>query len=147
MEKFKDILLVHHLNQMEQSKKLDEVEEKNQNDSRDTRILRKVEAEYRIARSAADAKLKESLRRLKLYNNQKRDPKKVGDALLFTVMQTMVAALYDDTLSVEFIGRSPGDEDSGESLTHLARYDYEVMEMPQLKYYWLWDTCFSARVL
>lgn len=130
---------------MEQNKNLDKVEKGTERTSRDKDLLRKVEAEYRVARSAADAKLTESLRRLKLYNNQKRDPKKVGDPLLFTVMQTMVAALYDDALSVEFIGRSPGDEDSGDNLTHMARYDYELMEMPQLKYHWIWDTCFFGK--
>ncbi|SCB55045.1 hypothetical protein GA0061098_103419 [Bradyrhizobium shewense] len=39
------------------------------------------------------------LKRLKLYNNQARDESKVGAPLLFTVFQTVFAALYDDRLS------------------------------------------------
>lgn len=141
---------------MKKNNSLDKVEKKESedlvnevdeelNEDRDKELLRKVEIEYRLAKSAADSKLEESLKRLKLYNNQKRDKKKVGDPLLFSVMQTVVAALYDDTLSVEFVGRSPGDEDSGDNLTHMARYDHEIMEKAQLDYFWIWDACFFGK--
>jgi hypothetical protein len=67
------------------------------------------------------------LKRLKIYN-QARDESKVGDPLLFTVFQTVFAALYDDRLSVVFEGNDEGDTDTAENLTDLAEHDYRVMQ-------------------
>jgi hypothetical protein len=85
------------------------------------------------------------LKRLKLYNNQARDESKVGDPLLFTVFQTVFAALYDDRLSVVFEGNDEGDTDTAENLTDLAEHDYRVMQKDEADYDWIWDACFFGR--
>ena len=85
--------------------------------------------------------------RLKLYSNQKRDKKAVGDPLLFTIHQTVLASLYDDKLEVEFLPEGEGDEDTADNLTLMAGYDYNVMQKMLIDYEWNWDAGFFGRGL
>lgn len=106
------------------------------------KILAHLEPEYQLDFEHTQTKRTESLKRLKLYNNQKRDSSKVGDPLLFTVFQTVLASLYDDKLSVGFMGREEGDDEVAENLTGLAEYDYDQMGKDEMDYDWDWDACF-----
>lgn len=108
-------------------------------------LLRQVEAERTLCDDPTWRN--KQLKRLKLYNNQARDPSKVGDPLLFTVFQTVFAALYDDRLSVEFEGNEEGDTDTAENLTDLAEHDYRIMQKDEADYEWDWDACFFGRGL
>jgi hypothetical protein len=85
--------------------------------------------------------------RLKLYNNQKRDKSAVGDPLMFTIIQTVLASLYDDRLQVAFKPRESGDDDTAENLDNLAIYDYDEMQKDIVDYTWDWDTLFFGRGL
>jgi hypothetical protein len=85
--------------------------------------------------------------RLKVYNNQKRDKEAIGDPLLFTIHQTVLASLYNDRLNVNFEGRESGDEETAENLNSLAIYDYDEMEKDILDYEWDWDASFFGRGL
>lgn len=116
-------------------------------DDEQDKLIKHVEAEYQVAWNHTSSKRTESLRRLKLYNNQKRDPSKVGDPLLFTVFQTVLASLYDDKLAVTFMGREEGDDETAENLTGNAEYDNELMEKDELDYEWDWDAMFFGRGL
>ena len=112
------------------------------------RILRQIEEEYQLALSFNEAKRTLMLNRLKLYNNQRRDNDKVGDPLLFTVFNTIHAALYDDRLMANWRGRSgQGDEEVEENLNALTEYDYDLMEKSELDYMWNWDAEFFGRGL
>src|SRR3990167_654507 len=62
------------------------------------RIVRQANEEYDVCFPYVDAKRKQNLQRLRLFNNQRRDPGSVGDTLLFTVFMTIHAALYDDRM-------------------------------------------------
>lgn len=108
-------------------------------------LIEQIENEYQIAWELYEPKRAEWLRRLKLYNNQKREKGKVGDPLLFTIFQTVLAALYEDRLAVIFGGREEGDDDTAENLNGMAEYDYNLMEKDVLDYEWDWDTLFFAR--
>ena len=110
-------------------------------------IIRQVQREFNLGWELTAAKNKESLRRLKLYNNQRRDKSKVGDPLLFTVFNTVLATLYEDTLGVEFQGNEEGDENVAENLNGLAKHDHKVMEKDEIDYEWDWDACFFGRGL
>ncbi|NQT58693.1 MAG: hypothetical protein HQ557_06895, partial [Bacteroidetes bacterium] len=85
--------------------------------------------------------------RLKLYNNQKRDKKAVGDTTLFSIHQTVLASLYVDQLTVEFGGKEEGDDETAENLDAIAKTDYVDMEKDQIDYDWDWDTLFFGRGL
>ena len=50
--------------------------------------------EFNLCWSHTQSKRTESLKRLKLFNNQKRDKAAVGDPLLFTVFQTVLAEVF-----------------------------------------------------
>ena len=110
-------------------------------------LIDQVEAEYQLAWWFMKPKLDEWGVRLKLYNNQKRDKESIGDPLLFTIHQTVLASLYSDRLGVDFLGREEGDEETAENLNALAGYDYDEMEKDILDYEWDWDSSFFGRGL
>ena len=111
------------------------------------RILNQVENEFQLCWEYTQDKRKEQLRRLKLYNNQKRQPAKVGDPLLFSVFNTVLASLYDDVLTSRFEGREEGDEETAENLTATAKFDHNLMRKNELDYEWIWDAGFFSRGL
>src|SRR5438067_78291 len=53
---------------------------------------------------------------LKLYINQRKNPKKVGDTLMFSTHQTILASLYKDRLDAEWMWREEEDIDRAEEL-------------------------------
>lgn len=110
-------------------------------------LIKQVESEYNLSYWFMKPKWDEWKLRLKLYNNQKRDKSAVGDPLLFTIHQTVLASLYDDRLMVAFEPRESGDEDVTENLTDLAEYDYAEMQKDVVDYVWDWDTSFFGRGL
>jgi len=85
--------------------------------------------------------------RLKLYNNQKRDKSSVGDTTMFTIMQTVLASLYEDRLSSVFAGREEGDEETADNLDAMAEFDYDEMGKAELDYELDFDTCFFGHGL
>ncbi len=110
-------------------------------------LVKQVQSEYLIAYNYMKPKIDEWSVRLKLYNNQKRDKEAIGDPLLFTSMQTVLASLYSDRLGVDFLGRESGDEETAENLGSLAEYDYDQMSKDIIDYDWDFDTCFFGRGL
>jgi len=108
-------------------------------------LAKQCEAEYSMSWKHQKPKKDEAEVRLKLYNNQKRDKKAVGDTTLFTIHQTVLASLYIDRLSATFSGREEGDEETGDNLDAMAKFDYEEMEKDILDYEWDWDAGFFGR--
>lgn len=108
-------------------------------------LQKQCEAEYQLAWKHQKPKKDEAEVRLRLYNNQKRDKKAVGDTTMFTIHQTVLASLYIDRLSASFLGREEGDEETGDNLDAMAKFDYEEMEKDILDYEWDWDTGFFGR--
>lgn len=112
------------------------------------RIIRQVEEEYQLAFRYNQSKRATILSRLKLYNNQRRNLDAVGDPLMFTVFNTIHAALYDDHLSQTWEGRGgESDSDVEENLNVLSDFDNDVMGMDELTYFWNWDAEFTGRGL
>ena len=105
-------------------------------------IIDQVQREYELCWEFLRPKLEEWLTRLTIYNNQKRDKKKIGDPLLFTVFQTLLASLYNDTLGVKFLPREEGDVDRSENNNELAKFDYREMQKSEMDYEWDWDALF-----
>ena len=111
------------------------------------RLIQQIEKEYQLSWDHMKPKWDEWELRLKLYNNQKRDKEAVGDPLLFTIQQTVLASLYADRLTATFEAREDGDEDRAEITTSLAEFDYDEMEKDEIDYMWDWDTLFFGRGL
>lgn len=130
------------------SKELSLEEKNNVNSTRNfKKLIDQVNSEYRISYDFMRPKWDEWGLRLKLNNNQKRDKSAVGDPLMFTIHQTVLASLYDDSLSVNFDPREAGDEETAENLNDLAEYDHEEMEKDIIDYTWDWDASFFGRGL
>lgn len=110
-------------------------------------LIEQIKVEYKLAWWFMKPKIDEWALRLKLYNNQKRDKEAIGDPLLFTIHQTVLASLYNDRLSVDFSGRESGDEEVAENLNSLAEFDYDDMCKNELDYDWDWDASFFGRGL
>lgn len=105
------------------------------------------EAEYDLAWKHQKPKKDVAEVRLKLYNNQKRDAKSVGDTTLFTIHQTVTASLYVDRLDAEWEAKEEGDEGVAENLDALSKNDYDDMEKDIIDYNWIWDAGFFGRGL
>jgi hypothetical protein len=110
-------------------------------------LIKQIQAEYSLSWWYMKPKIDEWAARLKLYNNQKREKEAIGDPLLFTIHQTVLASLYSDRLSVDFLGREEGDEEVAENLNSMAEFDYDEMEKEVLDYSWIWDATFFGRGL
>lgn len=115
------------------------------NSGEQQKILSQIDEEFILCHSFAKEKRTESLKRLKLYNNQRRDKSAVGDPLLFTIFQTVLAALYDDKLTATWMGREEGDSEQAENWNALSEFDHEAMEKDVLDYEWDWDAAFFGR--
>src|SRR3972149_6735476 len=110
-------------------------------------LQKQCAAEYDLAWKHQKPKKDEAEVRLKLYNNQKRDKKAVGDTTMFTIHQTILASLYVDKLTAIFGAKEEGDEDTAENLNAFAENDYDEMEKDILDFGCDWDTCFFGRGL
>ena len=108
-------------------------------------IVKQVDSEFILCEEYNKAKRAESLKRLKLFNNQKRDKSAVGDPLFFTVFQTVLAELYEDRLMSAAEGAEEGDEEAAESITAMMEFDSKAMEKSKDDYEWDWDACFFGR--
>lgn len=111
------------------------------------KLALQVQEEFKIGSRFMQPKVDEWAVRLKLLNNQKRDKTAIGDPLMFTILQTVLASLYGDRLGVTHLGREEGDEETCSNIDALARFDYEEMENDVLDYEWDFDTCFFGRGL
>lgn len=133
---------------MEYLSETGEVEDRVLTAKEQERVLKQVDEEWNVSFPFNEAKRKLNLARLKLYNNQRRESSAVGELLLFTIFNSIHAALYDDQLMVSWEGRSgEGDEDMEENLNALSAYDYDLMGKSQLDYFWNWDAEFFGRGL
>lgn len=79
---------------------------------------------------------------LKLYINQRKNPKKVGDTLMFSTHQTILASLYKDRLDAEWMWREEEDIDRSEELNAVWEFDYDEMGKPEHDYDKFWDASF-----
>lgn len=119
---------------MERNKKLEE---------RDfSALIKQIELEYQLAFDHQSPKWDTWELRLKLYNNQKRDKDAVGDPLMFTIHQSVLASLYADRLTSSFEAREDGDEERCDQLNPMAEFDYDEMDKDILDYEWDWDATF-----
>ena len=108
-------------------------------------IIDQINDEYPLGYKLTVSKREKDLKRLKLFNNQKKDQSKVGDPLLFTVFMTVLASVYEDKLSVEFRGKEEGDAEVAENLNSLAEHDHRLMKKDETDYNWDWDAAFFGR--
>lgn len=124
------------------SKRLDQLENDPYLD-----LARQCREEFRIAWDHQKPKKEQQLVRLKLYNNQKKNPEAIGDTTMQDIHQTVTATLYVDRLNAEWIGMEEGDDEQAEALNHLAQYDYVQMKKDIIDYDWIWDAGFFGRGL
>lgn len=110
-------------------------------------LVAKVDPEFQVSSEFMRPKMQEWGIRLKMYCNQKRDKTKVGDPLMFTIHQTVLASLIGDRLGVTWLGREEGDKEVCENLDAMAEFDYDEMQNDVLDYEWGWDSSFFGRGL
>jgi len=111
------------------------------------KILKQVESECNRAKKYVEPKWEKWAVNLTLYNNQRRDPEAIGDSLMFTVFQTILASLYEDRLVSTFQARTEGDIQVSENLTTMAKFDFCEMQKDIVDFEWIWDTLFFGRGL
>ena len=137
-----------------QIEEVEETTEETKNEARESgftleqekKLIEQIQSEFKLAHDFINPKRKKWLIRLKLYNNQVRDDEAVGDPLMFTVMQTVMASLFDDKLITTYEPREIGDIETAQNWDTIAKYDYKEMDKAKLDYYWIWDTCFFGKL-
>jgi hypothetical protein len=95
------------------------------------RILAKVQKEVQDSENYTQTKREKKRDQLKLYVNQEKAPERISDNTLYTSMQAWMATTTSDQKSVTWLGREWMDEDIAENLNHLAKYDWDEMQMPE----------------
>lgn len=113
--------------------------EKDENKVDYSKIIQQVEQEFQLCYQADQAKKLRDLGRLKIYNNQAKDPTKVGYPLVYGIHQVVHANLYDDKLQVTCKPREEGDSDQADNLTQLFGFDYGIMKKDQIDEAWNFD--------
>jgi len=108
----------------------------------DRLLVKQIQKEYKQSRDWILPFYQKSYKNLKLYLNEKRDDDKVGDPLLYTVMNTIHASMYSDIPAIKWRGRTIDDINTEYGLNLLVDYDYDEMHKDELDLDWLWDACF-----
>lgn len=111
------------------------------------KLLEQVDSEYKFAHTFIKPRWDDWGVRLKLLCNQKRDRDAIGEPMMFTIFQTVLANLYEDRMTAAFEANERGDRDQASNLTELAKYDYRLMKKEVIDYDWIWDTAFFGRGL
>jgi hypothetical protein len=105
-------------------------------------VSAQVQDEIKVAESYIRSWRETKRTHLKLLINQRKNPKKVGDTLMFSTHQTILASLYKDRLDAEWIWREEEDVDRSEELNATWEFDYDEMGKPQHDYDKFWDASF-----
>lgn len=103
-------------------------------------LLAQIGTERSAAKDHLLSKLEDYYQILRIYNNRRRKKDKAGEPLLFTIHQSLLAALTDDRMTVNFGGIEEGDDEIAENLQTTAEYDYDLMGKPMIDYFWNWNT-------
>jgi hypothetical protein len=66
-----------------------------------TIVSKQIKDEFKVAEKFVRTLREQKRKYLKLYINQRKNPKKVGDTLMFSTHHIILAALYKDRLDAE----------------------------------------------
>jgi hypothetical protein len=105
-------------------------------------VSEQIDNEYKVAERFIRAWRAQKRTYLKLYINQRKNPKKVGDTLMFSTHQTILASLYKDRLDAEWMYREEEDEDRADEINALWEFDYDEMGKPEHDFDKYWDSSF-----
>lgn len=92
-------------------------------------VSKQIRDEYKVAERFVRSCREQKRKYLKLYINQRKNPKKVGDTLMFSTHQTILVALYKDRLDAEWVWREEEDTDRTEELNCLIMTKWESQSM------------------
>ena len=106
------------------------------------KLINQIKSEYDSSLLYVQDRREEFRKRLKLYNNQKRNKQMVGIVTIYNHMQTHLARSYKDRLPVSFRGRTVADNELANNINKLAEFDYDEMGMNKIKYASDWDEGF-----
>ncbi|PIV90872.1 hypothetical protein COW46_00845 [Candidatus Gracilibacteria bacterium CG17_big_fil_post_rev_8_21_14_2_50_48_13] len=106
------------------------------------KLLGRVIQEFNAAFDTTNNLFDEWEIRTKMLNNQMKDKNSVGVPLMYTTLNTVVSALYDDKLGVTHIPYSSAGSDRAQALDQMALNDYRVMKKGITDYHWIWDAAF-----
>ncbi len=113
-------------------------------------ILTQVKEEIQKSRDYVQSRRQEFRIRHRLYNNQRKQRDKIGDTLIYNIINTQLAIYYTDKMTVGFLHRDMGDIQKAQNIENLAKFDYDEMDMEVLEYFVQWDRQFygvGVRVL
>lgn len=112
-----------------------------------SKVSKQIQNEIKVAGDFTNPWRETKRSFLRLYINQRKNPKKVGDTLMFSTHQTILAALYKDRLDAEWMWREEEDMDRVEALNATWEFDYDEMGKAEHDYGKFWDASFFGIAL
>lgn len=107
-----------------------------------TGLLQQAAVEFKAAYEYIENRRQQYEVNMRLYNNQMKGKDTVGDPLIYTTIQTIVAALYDDKLGVKNLPAREEDVDKAEQIDNICSNDYYVMRRGEMDYSWIHNAAF-----
>ena len=104
-----------------------------------------IRNKYQESFEFLQARKKRQAMQLALLSNMKRGDQNISSTLMLTLMDRIMAGVYDDRIQVKFLPSQGITQDQINSYNTLAQSDYQEMGKAKVDYDWCWDTLFFGR--
>ena len=108
-------------------------------------LEKQIRSEFKASSTALSGMWNKWRKNLKLYANNRKDRKAVGDNTLYEIHNTFLASVWNDKFSVSFEPEEYGDKETAEILNQMASFDYRKMGKANADYDWYWNSLFYGR--
>lgn len=105
------------------------------------KILKELQDQIKLGKDFIEPKVEIWLNNLDKYVDQNKDDEKVGVNTLYSTSQLYTALRVSDEISVIAKGRNFGDELYADNITSLAEFDFEELNMRQIRHAQSLDHC------
>lgn len=104
-----------------------------------------IQTNYIESFQFTEQRKKRQAAQLVLLNNLNRGDQNIASTLLLTLLNRVMASLYDDKMQTKFLPTQGIQQQQLNSYNTLAQSDYIEMAKAKLDYDWVWDTLFFGR--
>lgn len=105
-------------------------------------VLQQIKQEHKESLDYVQVKREAFRRRLRMYNNQRKNRDKLSVTTLYSTMNVLLAIYYTDQLTVKFSGREKQVSEQAQRWDMLAQFDHEEMGLDVKNYVTQWDRLF-----
>lgn len=104
-----------------------------------------IQTYYEESFQFLQARKKRQAEQLKLLSNLRRGDGNIASTLMLTLVDRLMAGLYDDKVQVKFLPSQGLTQEQINAYNILYQSDYQEMDMAKLDYDWTWDALAFGR--